>query len=300
MKDGEIPAREEAGIRPITDREFSLFQELIYKEAGIYLSSVKKTLLMGRLTRRLRELDLHSFGAYYRFVIEKGDEERIRLLDAVSTNETHFFREPAQFEFLEQRLLPEWLREAESGRRPRKIRVWSAGCSTGEEPYSLAMALLLHFPFHSGWRIEILATDLSTRALERARSAIWPIEKIKEIPPRFLQPFMLRGTGGQEGKIKAGPEIRSLIRFERLNLNEAAYPVSETFDLIFCRNVLIYFDGESKRRVIDRLLRLLSPAGYLFIGHAESLTGLSDRVRSVLPTVYVKGGGFGSVGGGKS
>lgn len=296
MKEGEIPAREQIGIRPITDREFTLFQELIYKEAGIYLAPVKRSLLEGRLARRLRELGLQSFGAYYHFVIEKGEEEQIRLLDAVSTNETHFFREPTQFEFLEQRILPEWSREAESGRRPRKIRVWSAGCSTGEEPYSLAMALLSHFPFNSGWQIEILATDLSTRALDRARKAIWPIEKAKEIPPHYLHAFMLKGTRSQEGKIKAGPEIRSLIQFERFNLNEEVYPTSGPLDLLFCRNVLIYFDAESKRRVIDRLLRSLSPAGYLFIGHAESLTGLADRVRSVLPTVYVKGGSSESVG----
>lgn len=291
MKDGEIPAGERADIRTITDQEFSLFQELIYKETGIYLSSIKKTLLVGRLTRRLRELGLHSFEAYYRLIIEKGEDEQIRLLDAISTNETRFFREPRQFEFLEQQLLPEWSREAESGRRPRKIRVWSAGCSTGEEPYSLAMTLLLHFPSTSGWKIEILATDLSTRALEWARKGVWPIAKAKEIPPRYLHSFMLRGTGRQEGKIKAGPEIRSLIQFERLNLNEEVYPTSGPFDLIFCRNVLIYFDNQSKRRVIDRLLRSLSPAGYLFIGHAESLAGLADRVRTVLPTVYEKGGG---------
>lgn len=293
MKEGERPARERIALRPMTDREFSLFQELIYKEAGIYLSSVKNTLLAGRLTRRLRELGLPSFEAYYRFVVQEGEAERILLLDAVTTNETHFFREPGQFEFLERRLLPEWSREGESGRRPRKIRVWSAGCSTGEEPYSLAMSLLLQFPFTSGWRIDVLATDLSTRALERARKGVWPIEKAKEIPPRYLQPFMLRGTGSQEGKIKAGPEIRSIVQFERLNLNEEVYPTSGPLDLIFCRNVLIYFDAESKRRVIDRLLRALSPTGYLFIGHAESLTGLADRVRSVLPTVYVKGGSRG-------
>ncbi|TAK01055.1 MAG: protein-glutamate O-methyltransferase CheR [Candidatus Manganitrophaceae bacterium] len=290
MENGESPAPEETGIRPITDREFSLFQELIYKEAGIYLSGAKKPLLEGRLSRRMRELGLHSFNAYYHRVLEQGEAERVRLLDAVSTNETHFFREPLQFEFLERRLFPEWAREAELGRRPRKIRAWSAGCSSGEEPYSLAMTLLFHFPSTSGWNVEIFATDLSTRMLERARNPIWPIEKTKEIPPQYLKPFMLRGTRSQEGKIKAGPEIRSVVRFDRLNLNEDGYPFSGPFDLIFCRNVLIYFDTESKKRVLDRLLRSLSPAGHLFIGHAESLTGLGDRVRSVIPTVYMKGG----------
>ncbi len=289
MENREASAREESGIQPITDREFSLFQELIYKEAGIYLSQAKKPLLVGRLMRRLRELGLPSFKAYYHRIIDEGDAERVYLLDAISTNETHFFREPRQFEFLEQKLLPEWAREADLGRRPRLIRVWSAGCSSGEEPYSLAMTLLFHFPFGSGWQIEILATDLSTRMLERARRAIWPIEKANEIPSRFLKPFMLRGTRSQEGKIKAGPEIRSIVRFERFNLNETVYPFPGPFDLLFCRNVLIYFDTQSKQRVIDRLLRCLSPTGHLFIGHAESLAGMGDRVRNVLPTIYMKG-----------
>jgi len=287
MQNGEIPAREEVGIQSISDREFTLFQELIYKEAGIYLSTAKKSLLVGRLTRRLRELGLHSFKTYYDRVIAL-EEEQIRLLDAISTNETHFFREPRQFDFLEQQLFPAWVREAESGLRSKVIRVWSAGCSTEEEPYSLAMTLLFHFPTASGWKIEILATDLSTRVLERARKAIWPIERAKEIPERYLKAFMLKGSRSQEGKMKAGPEIRSMIRFERLNLNKEVYPFQKPFDLLFCRNVLIYFDTESKRRVIDRLLQVLSPTGYLFIGHAESLTGLGDRVRSILPTVYVK------------
>lgn len=290
MQNGEIPAREEVGIQSISDREFTLFQELIYKEAGIYLSPAKKSLLVGRLTRRLRELGLHSFKTYYDRVIAL-EEEQIHLLDAISTNETHFFREPRQFDFLEQQLFPAWVREAESGLRSKVIRVWSAGCSTGEEPYSLAMTLLFHLPTASGWKIEILATDLSTRVLERARKAIWPIERAKEIPERYLKAFMLKGSRSQEGKMKAGPEIRSLVRFERFNLNKEIYPFQNPFDLLFCRNVLIYFDTDSKRRVIDRLLQALSPAGYFFIGHAESLTGLGDRVRSVLPTVYVKGEG---------
>lgn len=279
---------EEAPIRPITDKEFASFQALIYREAGIYLSAAKMPLLVGRLTRRLRELGLNSFTAYYRRVVEGDEAERIRLLDAISTNETHFFREPRQFEFLEQRVFPEWSRQAASGLRVRKIQAWSAACSTGEEPYSLAMTLLDRFPPSSGWEIEILATDLSTRVLERARAAIWPMEKAREIPQQYLRRFMLRGTRSQEGKMKAGPEVRSVVRFERMNLNERHYPVDGRFDLIFCRNVLIYFDQASKGGVIDRLLNRLLPAGYLFFGHAESLNGLTDRVRCVFPTVYVK------------
>lgn len=274
-------------VRRITDQEFGLFQALIYREAGIYLSQAKKELLVGRLTRRLRELGLNSFGAYYRCLVEGDEAERIRLLDCISTNETHFFREPRHFEFLEQRVFPEWTTQGTSGLRPRRVRVWSAACSTGQEPYSLAMVLSTHFPPVSGWDIEILASDLSTRALERAREGVWPIGNAKEIPAPYLKAYMLKGTGSQEGKMKAGTEIRSMIRFARLNLNDDIYPVTGLFDLIFCRNVLIYFDGESRGRVIGRLLNHLAPEGYLFIGHAESLSRLTDRVRCVIPTVYV-------------
>jgi chemotaxis protein methyltransferase CheR len=173
---------------------------------------------------------------------------------------------------------------------PRRIRAWSAACSTGEEPYSLAMTLLAHFPPSSGWTLEILASDLSTRALGQARAGLWSIDKAREIPERHLKAFMLRGRGPQEGVMKAGPEIRSLLRFQRVNLNQDRYPVAGPFDLVFCRNVLIYFDVASKARVVHRLLDQLAPCGYLFLGHAESLTGLSGRVRSVGPTVYVRAG----------
>ena len=211
------------------------------------------------------------------------------MLDCICTYETHFFREPRQFEFLERRVVPEWTARAAAG-APRRIRAWSAGCSTGEEPYSLAMVLLAHFPPSAGWSVEILASDLSSRALERARAGLWTIDKASEIPHPYLKAFMLRGRGSQEGLMKAGPEIRSLLRFQRVNLAEERYPVAGPFDLVFCRNVLIYFDPPGKTRVVERLLEQIAPGGYLFLGHAESLTGLSDRGRSVGPTVYVRAG----------
>ncbi|MCP4663266.1 MAG: protein-glutamate O-methyltransferase CheR [bacterium] len=264
-------------IRPIHRDEFRLFQALIYREAGIFLSREKKELLVARLTRRLRTRGLRSFGAYYQLV--KGDdEERAQMLDCICTNESHFFREPHHFEFLERELFPAW-----AASRRRRIRVWSAGCSTGEEPYSLAMTLLSHFP---GWWIEILATDLSTRALTQARSALWPLKKAKDIPPRYLKRFMLRGIRQQDGNMKAGPELRSLVRFERLNLSADELAPDSVFDLIFCRNVLIYFDSESRRRALDRILKHLAANGYFFLGHAESLSGINYRLRGVLPSVY--------------
>lgn len=286
--ESSLPA--ERTLPTLSDREFALFQSLIYQEAGIFLGPAKKALLVGRLARRLRDLGLASFGAYYRRVADGDARERVHLIDSVCTNETHFFREPRQFEFLEQRVFPEWKVRASMGHMPRKIRVWSAACSTGEEPYSLAMMLLTQFPPATGWEIEILASDLSTRALEKARAGVWPVEKAKEIPPGYLKLHMLKGTRSQEGKMKVGTAIRSLVRFERINLNDETYPVTGLFDLIFCRNVLIYFDSASKQRVVHRLVRHLSPAGYLFLGHAESLNGLTDRIRSVIPTVHVHAG----------
>jgi len=268
---------------PVSDRDFARFQALVNREAGIWLAPVKKALLVGRLARRLRELGLTSYGDYYERV--EGDEaERIRMLDAICTNETHFFREPRHFELLAERVFPAWRDEADAGRRPRRIRIWSAACSTGEEPYSLAMSLLAAFP--AGWDLEILASDLSTRVLERAGAGLWPIEKAGEIPKGHLEAFMLEGYGAQEGLMKAGPEIRAIVRFARVNLAGDGWPGGPPFDLVFCRNVLIYFDRATKIRVVERLLERLDPRGLLFLGHAESLGGFTTRARSVVPTVY--------------
>ena len=278
-------------IRPLKDKEFALFQALIYRKAGIYLSEAKKTLLVGRLRKRLRVLGLKSFYQYYQHVVEPcNDDEMVQMLDHITTNETHFFREPRHFDFLETQVFPEWRALEAAGLMPRRIRIWSAACSTGEEPYSLAMLLLWHFPPEKGWDIEILATDLSTRVLKRAADATWPIEKSSKIPAKYLKRFMLKGRRGQQGKMKAGLRIRSVVRFHQLNLNDESYPLTGRFNLVFCRNVLIYFDVESRFRVIHRLVDYLAPkARYIFLGHAESLSRVTDRVRSVIPTVYTLG-----------
>ncbi len=205
------------------------------------------------------------------------------MLDCISTNQTSFFREPRQWEFLAQRVLPQW-RVSHEG--PRRIRAWSAACATGEETYSLAMMLVDFFPPAAGWDIEVRGTDLSTRVLERARAAVWPLEEAVEIPDKYLRAFMLRGTGAHGGTMKAAPAIRSVVQFDRLNLHEPTYPALGFFDLIFCRNVLMYFSADTKTQVVARLLKQLLPTGYLFVGHAETLNGVSERVRTVIPTVY--------------
>ncbi len=270
--------------REISSKDFQRFQTLIYRESGISLSDAKAGLLTGRLSKRLRALGLNNFSEYHdRVTLD--DEERRAMLDAITTNETNFFREPGHFQFLEQKVLPVWRAGAESGKRARTIRVWSAGCSTGQEAYSLAMLLVDWFPAAQGWSVEILATDLSRRVLAIAEEGVWNKDQVREIPLRYIRAYTLKGLGENQGKLKAAPAIR-VIRFARLNLNDAAYPDIGKFDLIFCRNVLIYFDDDSRARTTKRLLQHLEPEGYFFVGHAESLNSTCPGLRRVIATVY--------------
>ena len=270
----------------ISDELFARFRDLIYREAGIALTDQKKQLLISRVAGRLRELGLTTFDEYYRRVADPtASEERGKLLDRICTNETHFFRDPRQFQFLSDHAFPKI--EADAAHKGfRRVRAWSAACSTGEEPYSVAMAMLHRFPSSAGWQVEVIATDLSNKVLASARDGIWSMDKATDIPLHYRKAFMLRGTGSQTGKMKAGPEIRSVVSFTRLNLNEAVYPVTGVFDLIFCRNVLIYFDHESKTKVVERLIGHLAPGGYLFLGYAETTSTITDRLETVGPNVY--------------
>jgi len=268
----------------LSDAVFQRFQAVVRRESGIALTDAKKPLVESRLGRRLRELAL-GFPAYCSLV-EDDAEERDRMLDSICTNETHFFREPRQFEFLEARVFPDWAARAGAGTMPRRARIWSAGCSTGEEPFSVAMSGLSRFPVSSGWMIEVLATDLSRSALDRARAAVWPLERAREIPRAHLEAFMWKGLRSEAGRMKAGPEIRSVVRFDRLNLTGGPFPPGP-FDAIFCRNVLIYFDGPTKVRVLEALAACLDPLGYLFLGQAEAAMGLPSVLRSVGGSVYV-------------
>jgi len=272
----------------LSDELFAKFRVLIHREAGIALTEGKKSLLISRVAGRLRELGVASFEEYFRLVDDPvSADERGRLLDRICTNETHFFRDPRQFQFLNDQLFPRL--EAEALRKGhQRLRAWSAACSSGEEPYSIAMAMLHRFPPSAGWQVEIVASDLSNKVLAAARAGLWPIEKSGDIPVHYRKAFMLRGTGSQAGKMKVGPELRDVVSFTRLNLNEPAYPVTGLFDLIFCRNVLIYFDRESKARVVDRLLTNLAPDGCLFLGYAETTTTLTDKLASVGPNVYAR------------
>ncbi len=282
---GSEPASNWPGLVPISDREFRLFQELVQAETGIFLSPVKKALLAGRLSRRLRELGLRSFADYYECV-NGGDEERVRMTELICTHETRFFREPHQFRFLEEHVYPRWKAQAAAGRRSRRISVWSAACSTGEEPYSIAMQLLEQFPAEAGWSLEVLASDLSRRILARAAAGVWPIERAEQIPTRYLKRFMLKGTRSESGRIMADDTLRSVVRFAQQNLSARHYPGCGRFDLVFCRNVLIYFSPQARQQVVQRLARQhLEPDGLLLLGHAETVHDLKGELRAVGPSI---------------
>jgi chemotaxis protein methyltransferase CheR len=268
-----------------TAREFEAFRALVLRHAGIHLNDSKRALLYGRLARRIRELGLPSFGAYHDRVRED-DTELVQMLDRITTNETRFFREPHHFEYLARTHLPRLVAAAVRGDRRREVHAWSAGCSTGEEPYSVAMTLLDHLP-SAGWQVRVLATDLSTRALDLARSATWPAARAADLGEERLRRHMLRGVGSQEGFVRASKELRAVVRVERLNLSSDQFP-RQTFDLVFCRNVLIYFHPVQRERVLRCLVDRLAVGGLLFVGHAESVQCVSGLVRPVGPTAYVR------------
>lgn len=270
-------------LMPMSEREFRGFRELVYRESGIHISEHKRELLVARLSRRIRTLGMVRFGEYLALV-EREAQERVEMLDRIVTNETRFFREPKQFEFLESEVVPRWRAEAEKRLRPRRVRVWSAGCSTGQEPYSIAMTLLAGL---EGWDVEVLATDISNRALRQAMAGVWPADKAPEIPEAYRKSFMLRGVRSQDGRMSATEQARAAIRFQRLNLNDEL-PELGVFDLIFCRNVLIYFDVPSRTKAVTRILARLAPSGFLFLGHSESLLSSGLRLRPVAPSVYTR------------
>lgn len=261
----------------------SRLRECFYAEAGVRLGDGKAEFVRWRLSARLRALGLESFMDYAaRVTLDAA--ERKKMVEALLVHETRFFREPAQFTWLERELLPRWRQDT---RRRRHVRAWSAACSTGQEPYTLAMVLLAHLPAEEGWSVEVLGTDLSGDALARAEAAMWPMEKAPEIPTAYLHRFMLRGTGPAEGWMRAGPQLRSVVRFQPLNLLRVEDKAPGTFDLVMCRNVLIYFDAASSARAMRGLVRCLAPDGLLLLGHAEGLHGLRG-LRGLHSSIYTQ------------
>jgi chemotaxis protein methyltransferase CheR len=273
--------------REITDEEFDAFRDLIYAEAGIALNDGKRDLVKSRLSKRLRYFGLATFTEYYQHLME-GDptgEERQRMINSLTTNKTDFFREAHHFDFLKSVFLPSIFTQGRPG-EPKNLRIWSAGCSTGEEPYTIAMALAecLGKAVHTD--VRLLASDIDTDCLDQAREGVYAEERLDPIPEDLRRKYFIRGRGSNEGQVAVRPEIRKLVTFRRINLIEENWPIRTQFDAIFCRNVIIYFDRPTQLRLLDRFASMLQPEGRLFLGHSESLQGLTDRFLSVGGGVY--------------
>ena len=266
----------------ITAEEFQRFRTLIYDESGISLGEQKKSLLASRLSKRLRDLDLATFSEYYAAVTQDPtSEEFTRLLDLISTNKTDFFREPKHFDFLREQILP----ELESTKR---IRIWSSACSTGEEPYTIAMTLYEAAQNPARWDFKILASDLSTRVLAKAAAGTYDEDRFRDVPPDVMKRHFLRGRGEQTWVFKVKPHLADAITFRRLNLMDDRFPIKNPLDLIFCRNVMIYFDRPTQETLVNKFHRYLRPGGYLFIGHSESLQWVTHPFTAIAPTIYRK------------
>jgi chemotaxis protein methyltransferase CheR len=270
--------------------DFSRLSGLISSLCGIKLPPAKKTMLEGRLRKRLRFLGMDNFADYCDYLFSRGgiDDECLHMVDVVTTNKTDFFREPQHFHFLSQKALPELTQVLGLTSRENRIRIWSAGCATGEEPYTLAMFLLEFSCTHPGWQFSILATDISLRALDTARCAIYAHETIEPVPLPWRKKYLLRSKGKDRGLVRMAPEIRELVTFRYLNLMEDHYGLRERQAVIFCRNVLIYFEKSRQLAVLQSLCRHLLPGGYLFIGHSETLHGLDLPLVQSAPTIYRK------------
>lgn len=261
----------------ITGEEFALFQTLIHARAGISLANSKQVLLVGRLHRRLRHFNLDSFGEYYRMLVGgKHPDEMQTMIDLVTTNETYFFREPKHFDFLCNEILA---RRQGTG----NFRVWSAASSSGEEAYTIAMLLAEHMG-NQPW--EVFGSDVSSQVLEKAKSAQYPVERTKDIPQSLLSKYCLKGVRSQAGTFIISPAIAQRVRFEQINLIHPIDAGIGEFDVIFIRNVLIYFNPETKRNVMSNLLPRLKKGGFLIVGHSETLNGIADQLRQLRPTIY--------------
>ncbi|HXA46250.1 MAG TPA: protein-glutamate O-methyltransferase CheR [Burkholderiaceae bacterium] len=266
----------------ITDKEFTQFQGFIYETAGISLSSAKKALVGGRLAKRLQQYSLASYGEYFRLLMSGDMPAEVQLaVDLLTTNETYFFREMKHFDLLNELAIAH--KNSTQGRN-QMFRVWSAASSTGEEAYSIAMVLADCIP-NGNW--EVVASDISLRVLQKARAGHYPEERTTHIPPAYLKKFCLKGIDEQKGTVLVERNLRNRVQFTQINLN-MNLPKMGLFDVIFLRNVMIYFNGETKRQVVARVLSLLRPGGYFLIGHSESLNDITDAAQALAPSIYRK------------
>lgn len=272
-------------------KEFRRLSQFIEEHLGIKMPDVKKTMLESRLQKRLRHLGLSSFSEYcdYLFSDEGIESELVHMIDMVTTNKTDFFREPGHFDYLIRKALPELVKSQGAG-ITRRFTLWSAGCSTGEEPYTLAMVLSefrLKYP-GLGFEFMILATDISTRVLETASKGIYEEERIAPVPQALRKRYLLRGRDNSRGLVRIVPELRGHVRFRRLNFMEGDFGMREPLDIIFCRNVFIYFDKPTQESILRRFCMHTRPGGYIFIGQSETLNNMDLPLERVNPSVYRK------------
>lgn len=276
------------GIMSMSDKEFSLFSSLIYSRLGIKMPYSKKLMLISRLTKRLKILGLKTYKEYYDYLsTEQGKSEEFnKMIDAVTTNKTAFFREPDHFDILTKKVLPELI-ESENFNERKMINIWSAGCSTGEEAYTLTMVMSEYF-FGIKGNFSILATDISPKVLQAGYEAIYTENVIQPIPVSMRQKYLMRGTGDKSGYFRMISALREKVTFRQLNLMDSQFNIGTNMDIIFCRNVIIYFDKETQKELFKKFYKNLVPGGYIFIGSSETLYGINSDFIPAGPTVYRK------------
>ncbi|WP_348728743.1 protein-glutamate O-methyltransferase CheR [Rheinheimera texasensis] len=262
--------------RFISDQQFKQIRDWLYERSGIHLNATKKSLVTGRLYKRLTELDLADFDAYLQLLRNPLQSKEAELaLNLLTTNETYFFREPKHFDFLHSLIA--------QGELNKRVRVWSAAASTGEEAFSIALALASQFGLQEPW--QVIGTDINTRVLQQARSAVYPLPDSQKIDPALLKAFCVKGVGKDEGWFRIRPQVRQHVQFQQHNLMQPLL-VAQKFDLIFLRNVLIYFELEDKKRIVLNMLEALKPGGFLLVGHSESIHGYDPRLVQQRPACY--------------
>jgi len=286
---GETSLAVKSSTAAMSNADFVRMSKLIQDFCGIKLPQVKKTMLEGRLRKRLKALGMETFDEYcdYIFDPKSAGEEYVHMLDAVTTNKTDFFRESNHFDYLLNRVLPELVSSQGLG-IGKLLNVWSAGCSTGEEPYTLAMVLSDFAETVPGFHFLVLGTDISTRVLSKAVSGIYERDRVDPIPMPLRKKYLLRSKGKDAGLVRIAPELRSSVRFARLNLMEDDYGMREQMGVIFCRNVIIYFDRPTQKRLLARLSQQLISGGYLFMGHSESIHGMDLPLVQTATTIHRK------------
>jgi chemotaxis protein methyltransferase CheR len=272
----------------MSDAEFELLRSLMFQQSGIELKDGKRELLKGRLAKRLRLLGYEQFAQYYDHLKNHDPQgtELQEMINAVTTHKTSFFRESHHFDRLRELLLIPACQAAAQGKRP-PIRIWSAGCSSGEEPYSIAITVAANLERLATWDVKILGSDIDTAVLNKGRNAVYPRESVDDLPLEVLRRNFLCGKGKQSGYVQLKPDIRNLVKFGRVNLVGEKWPFRGKFDAIFCRNVMIYFDRDVQRTLLQKFAQHLKPGGFFFAGHSENFFGLNNSLRPIGGTVYV-------------